>query len=83
MVGQAGMVDVGHLGVLGQELDDLLGVLDMALDAQRQRLGALQEQEGVGIGLYLARQIISGEGGYIRVTSAPGEGSTFSVFLPK
>ena len=43
----------------------------------------VQEQEGVGIGLYLARQIISGEGGYIRVTSAPGEGSTFSVFLPK
>ncbi len=42
-----------------------------------------QEQEGVGIGLYLARQIISGEGGYIKVTSVPGKGSTFSVFLPK
>ena len=41
------------------------------------------EQEGVGIGLYLARQIISCEGGYIKVTSAPGKGSTFSVFLPK
>lgn len=39
--------------------------------------------EGVGIGLYLARQIISGQGGYIKVTSAPGKGSTFSVFLPK
>lgn len=41
------------------------------------------EQEGVGIGLYLARQIISGEGGYIKVASIPGKGSTFSVFLPK
>ncbi len=41
------------------------------------------EQEGVGIGLYLARQIISGEGGYIKVTSIPGKGSTFSVFVPK
>lgn len=43
----------------------------------------VQEQKGVGIGLYLARQIISDEGGYIKVTSIPGKGSTFSVFLPK
>lgn len=43
----------------------------------------VQTQEGVGIGLYLARQIISGEGGYIKVASTPGKGSTFSVFLPK
>ena len=41
------------------------------------------EQEGVGIGLYLARQILSDEGGYIKVSSIPGKGSTFSVFLPK
>ena len=38
--------------------------------------------EGVGIGLYLAREIISREGGYIKVCSEPGEGSVFSVFLP-
>lgn len=47
------------------------------------RSKSVQEQEGVGIGLYLARQIISGEGGYIKVVSVPGKGSTFSVFLPK
>lgn len=40
-------------------------------------------EEGVGIGLYLARQIISAEGGYIKVASTPGQGSTFSVFLPQ
>ncbi len=39
--------------------------------------------EGVGIGLYLARKIVSGEGGYIKVSSAPDKGSIFSVFLPK
>lgn len=43
----------------------------------------VQENEGVGIGLYLARQIITDEGGYIKVASAPGKGSTFSIFLPK
>ena len=41
-----------------------------------------QEQEGVGIGLYLAREIILAEGGYIKVNSAKGKGSVFSVFLP-
>jgi signal transduction histidine kinase len=41
-----------------------------------------RDTEGVGIGLYLAREIVSGEGGYIKVTSVPGEGSTFSVMLP-
>lgn len=43
----------------------------------------VKEQDGVGIGLYLARQIISGEGGYIKVTSSPSKGSIFSVFLPR
>ena len=41
------------------------------------------EVEGVGIGLYLARQIISNEGGYIKVQSKPNEGTTFSVFVLK
>ncbi len=38
--------------------------------------------EGVGIGLFIAREIISCQGGYIKVKSIPGVGSTFSVFLP-
>lgn len=41
------------------------------------------EEKGVGIGLYLAREILGREGGYIRVASEPGQGSAFSVFLPK
>lgn len=39
--------------------------------------------EGVGIGLYLSRQIITMQGGYIRVVSEINKGSTFSIFLPK
>ena len=39
-------------------------------------------QEGVGIGLYLAREILKSEGGYIKVSSQPGKGSVFSMFLP-
>ena len=44
---------------------------------------AVHDQPGVGIGLYLAREIVTRQGGYIKVTSEPGRGSTFSVFLPR
>lgn len=47
------------------------------------RSETVREEDGVGIGLYLARRIVSDEGGYIKVSSVPGKGSTFSVFLPK
>ncbi len=38
--------------------------------------------EGIGIGLYLARKIVTMQGGYIKVASEIGKGSTFSIFLP-
>lgn len=46
------------------------------------RSAAVQEQSGVGIGLFLSREIVSLQGGYIRVRSVPGGGSTFSLYLP-
>lgn len=42
----------------------------------------VHDEPGVGIGLYLAREIITRQGGYIKVTSEVGKGSVFSVFLP-
>ena len=47
------------------------------------RSNNVRDKEGVGIGLYLSRQIITGEGGYIKVSSKVGDGTIFSVFLPK
>lgn len=51
---------------------------------------SVKAEEGAGIGLYLAREIISGQGGYIKVKSTPAQNAsptepvtTFSVFLPK
>ncbi len=41
------------------------------------------ETEGVGIGLYLSREILSRQGGYLTASSSPGAGSTFSMFLPR
>ena len=49
-----------------------------------------KSEEGVGIGLHLAREIVSGQGGYIKVKSNPVQNAaadepvtTFSIFLPK
>lgn len=61
-------------GLLEEEIPEIF---------QRFRRGeAALEQEGVGIGLYLAREILAGEGGYIKVSSEKGKGSVFSLFLP-
>lgn len=42
----------------------------------------VHEQQGVGIGLYLAREIVTRQGGYIKVVSESGQGSAFSIMLP-
>lgn len=65
--------------------DDGLGIAeeDIARVFTRfYRSPSVSNQEGVGIGLYLARQILTEQGGYIKVKSTPGKGSIFSLFLP-
>lgn len=42
----------------------------------------VSDEKGVGIGLFLARQIIMSEKGYIKVTSKIGQGSRFFIYLP-
>lgn len=45
------------------------------------RSGQVQEQEGVGLGLYLAREIVRGQQGYMKVGRNEVGETVFSVFL--
>lgn len=43
----------------------------------------VQQKPGVGIGLYLVREIVKKQKGYVKIKSQPGKGSRISLFLPK
>ena len=47
------------------------------------RSSDVAEKRGVGIGLYLAREIVTKENGYITVSSDYGKWTVFSIYLPK
>lgn len=45
------------------------------------RAESVQQADGVGIGLYLTREILKRQNGYIKVKSAPGKGSEFILYI--
>ena len=58
----------------------------MSAEFIRERLFkpfATTKKKGFGIGLYQCRQIVEAHGGRIEVKSAVGEGTEFTVWLPK
>lgn len=43
----------------------------------------VNNKNGLGIGLYLTREILSAEGGYVKVGKNDDKGAIFSVYIPK
>jgi signal transduction histidine kinase len=48
-----------------------------------ERAVPAQHFGGLGLGLYIAREIVEAHGGTIRVASEPGSGTTFTIDLPR
>ena len=80
-----------RVSVEGWEMYVKIDIADTGIGISEQHQGtifkrfyredAVHDVDGIGIGLYLAREIVTLQGGYIRVASEVGKGSTFSVFL--
>ncbi len=62
------------IGVPPEDVERIFQRFERTLSARRYA--------GLGLGLYIVRQIVHAHGGTIRVESQPGAGSTFTVELP-
>jgi signal transduction histidine kinase len=71
-------IDVRDNGI-GLSPDEQAQLFDRFFRAQQP---AMRGVEGTGLGLPITRVLVEMHGGRITVTSAPGEGSTFSFTLP-
>jgi len=80
-----------QIAVLSYELFCRIDIKDTGIGIKEEELNkvftrfyrsfSVQDIQGVGIGLFLAREIIAAQGGYMRVNSETNKGSTFSIFL--
>ncbi|HME91290.1 MAG TPA: PAS domain-containing protein, partial [Myxococcaceae bacterium] len=62
------------IGISSEDLARIFGPFERAV--------SIRHYGGLGLGLYVARQIVQAHGGSIQVESAPSAGATFVVKLP-
>jgi signal transduction histidine kinase len=63
------------IGIPAEQQERIFGRFERAVSGR--------DFAGVGIGLWITRKLVEAHGGTIQVDSKPGEGSTFSVILPR
>lgn len=62
------------IGISSGDMDRIFEIFERAVSARHYG--------GLGLGLYITRQVVEAHGGTIDVHSQPGQGSTFVVHLP-
>jgi PAS domain S-box-containing protein len=62
------------IGVASEDVQRIWGKFERAVPAH---------YGGIGLGLFIARQIVEAHQGHVDCESVPGEGSTFRVMLPR
>ena len=76
-VGSVRVRDTGR----GIPSDQLERIFEPFVQVDRHR--TLGSQQGVGLGLAISRELARGMGGDLTVESTPGQGSTFTLTLPR
>ncbi|HZI14393.1 MAG TPA: ATP-binding protein, partial [Myxococcus sp.] len=64
----------GGMGIAPEDQERIFGRFERAVSARKYG--------GLGLGLWIARQVVEAHGGTISVHSEPGRGATFTVALP-
>lgn len=73
----------GQPGVRVQVADTGIGMPDAVLKKVFDPFFTTKRQEGTGLGLSITHTLIDRQGGTIAVESAPGKGTTFTIWLPE
>ncbi|MDB5941220.1 MAG: sensor histidine kinase [Ramlibacter sp.] len=55
----------------------------LARGSQTNTAGERREPSGLGLGLYICKEIVRSHGGTLTVESAAGSGTTFTVTIPR
>jgi len=63
------------IGIAAEDLERIFGQFERAVPAKHYA--------GLGMGLFITRQIVEAHGGTVRASSEPGKGSTFTAELPR
>jgi len=82
-----------ELAVQGDDAAVKLVVADRGIGISKEKIALVfdrferavpvRKYGGLGLGLYIARQLVEAHGGRIEVQSEPGQGATFIVHLPR
>lgn len=81
------------ISVIEYEMYTAISVKDQGIGIREEEMAKIfgrfyraeevNQEEGVGIGLYLTREILKKQDGYIKVRSKPGKGAEFILFLSR
>ena len=75
-------LSVGDTGC-GIRPEHMKQLFDPFFTTKKAGLDGFDGDAGTGLGLWLAQKVVEAHGGDIRVVSRPGDGATFTIYLPE